>query len=259
MSPDFHRHGLFHPRRSAVSQLAKAPSAMGRIRKEALQPAHRIRTGRPSALPKPHHCCGRFYCFFAALFSKPCRLFFRYPYLSRGERTGWDRVGDRMGTGWGCGISLYPNAERTPCFSATPSIGTQNATAVSEQPPRHRSTALLSPCARPAQRIKPLQPPSAAHAHRAHHFFCSVQEPKMNAERPRMLPICNISASFPAICNYVRVRRTLRVLMFARASRINRTGSPRLRSLRPASRRFHRRKPARPFPQERSRRSSASG
>ena len=79
MSPDFHRHGLFHPRRSAVSQLSKAPSVVGRIRKEALQPAHRIRTGRPSALPKPHHCCGRFYCFFAALFSRPCRLFFRYP------------------------------------------------------------------------------------------------------------------------------------------------------------------------------------
>ncbi len=30
MSPDFHRHGLFHPGRSAVSQLSKAPSVVGR-------------------------------------------------------------------------------------------------------------------------------------------------------------------------------------------------------------------------------------
>ena len=30
MSPDFHRHGLFHPRRSAVSQPSKAPSVVGR-------------------------------------------------------------------------------------------------------------------------------------------------------------------------------------------------------------------------------------
>lgn len=119
MSPDFHRHGLLHPRRSAVSQLSKAPSVVWRIRKEALQPAHRIRTGRPSALPKPHHCCGRFYYFFAAPFSRPCRLFFRYPYLSRGD--GYD--GDRMGM-WHISIPerrthplffrypLYRNSER---------------------------------------------------------------------------------------------------------------------------------------------------
>lgn len=204
MSPDFHRHGLFHPRRSAVSQLSKAPSVVGRIRKEALQPARRIRTGRPSALPKPHHCCGRFYYFFAALFSRPCRLFFRYPRdwvppyaaISRKaslpvRRLSASPIAPEVASslqspfpaksighgaaecsrgGWGCGISLYPTAERTPCFSATPSIGTQNATAASEPPPRPRSAALLSPYARPAQRIKPLQPPSAAHARRVHHF-----------------------------------------------------------------------------------------
>lgn len=128
MSPDFHRHGLSHPRRSAVLQLPKAPSVVGRIRKEAMQPARRIRTGHPSALPKPHHCCGRFYYFFAALFARPCRLFFRYPGAGERGRMGWGQGRDRMGTGWGCGISLYPNAERTPCFSATPpsiGIGTQ--------------------------------------------------------------------------------------------------------------------------------------
>lgn len=140
MSPDFHRHGLFHPRRSAVSQLAKAPSVVGRIRKEALQPAHRIRTGRPSALPKPHHCCGRFYYFFRRPLFKTLPPVFPLP---RGRGEGQD--GDKVGIGWGCGISLYPNAERTPCFSATPSIGTQNATAVSNQPPRPHSAALLSP------------------------------------------------------------------------------------------------------------------
>lgn len=182
MSPDFHRHGLFHPRRSAVSQLSKAPSVLGRIRKDALQPAHRIRTGRPSALPKPHHCCGMFYYFFAALFSRPCRLFFRYPYLIRGE--GQDGIGwGQDGTGWGCGISLYLNAERAPCFSATPSIGTQNATAVSEQPPRPRSAALLSPCARPAQRIKPLQPPSAAHGQPTERFASNPAQSSSNATK----------------------------------------------------------------------------
>ena len=30
MSPGFHRHGLLHPGRSAVSQLSKAPSVVGR-------------------------------------------------------------------------------------------------------------------------------------------------------------------------------------------------------------------------------------
>ena len=30
MPPDFHRHGLFHPGRSAVSQPSKAPSVVGR-------------------------------------------------------------------------------------------------------------------------------------------------------------------------------------------------------------------------------------
>ena len=30
MSPDFHRHGLLHPGRSAVLQLSKAPSVVGR-------------------------------------------------------------------------------------------------------------------------------------------------------------------------------------------------------------------------------------
>lgn len=30
VSPGFHRHGLFHPGRSAVSQLSKAPSVVGR-------------------------------------------------------------------------------------------------------------------------------------------------------------------------------------------------------------------------------------
>lgn len=144
MSPDFHRHGLFHPRRSAVLQLPKAPSVVGRIRKEAMQPAHRIRTGRPSAPPKPHHCCGMFYYFFAALFSRHCRLFFRYPYLSKGE--GQDGIGwGRMGTGWGCGISLYLNAKRAPCFSATPTIGIQNAAAAANQPSQPRSAQLLLP------------------------------------------------------------------------------------------------------------------
>lgn len=109
MSPDFHRHGLLHPRRSAVSQLPKAPSVVGRIRKEALQPAHRIRTGRPSALPKPHHCCGRFYYFFAALFSRPCRLFFRYPCLSRGE--GQDGIGGGQD---GDVAYLYTRAQNAP-------------------------------------------------------------------------------------------------------------------------------------------------
>ena len=179
MSPDFHRHGLFHPRRSAVSQLSKAPSVVGRIRKEALQPAHRIRTGRPSALPKPHHCCGRFYCFFRRPLSKTLPPVFPLPLSQQGRGAG----GDRMGTGWGCGISLCPNAERAPCFSATPSIGTQNATAVSEQPPRPHSAALLSPCARPAQRIKPLQPPSAAHAHRAAHFASIPASKSSNATK----------------------------------------------------------------------------
>lgn len=182
MSPDFHRHGLFHPRRSAVSQLSKAPSVVGRIRKEALQPAHRIRTGRPSALPKPHHCCGMFYYFSPPSSQPPAACFSATP-ISAGERGRMGLGGDRMGTGWGCGISLYPNAERTPCFSATPSIGTQNATAVSEQPPRPRSAALLSPCARPAQRIKPLQPPSAAHAHRAAHFASVPASKSSNATK----------------------------------------------------------------------------
>ena len=141
MSPDFHRHGLFHPRRSAVSQLAKAPSAVGRIRKEALQPAHRIRTGRPSALPKPHHCCGMFYYFFAALFSRPCRLFFRYPYLSRGEGQdgiGWGQDGDVA--------YLYTRTQNAPpVFPLPPTIEIQNAAAAANQPSQPRSAQLLLP------------------------------------------------------------------------------------------------------------------
>lgn len=148
MSPDSHRHGLFHPRRSAVSQLSKAPSVVGRIRKEAMQPAHRIRTGRPSALPKPHHCCGRFYYFFAALFSRPCRLFFRCPCLSRGE--GQD--GDRMGM-WHISIPerrthplffrypLYRNAERNRSIQpAAPAP--QRSLAIALQPPSPAAPAI---------------------------------------------------------------------------------------------------------------------
>lgn len=179
MSPDFHRHGLFHPRRSAVLQLSKAPSVVGRIRKEALQPAHRIRTGRHSALPKPHHCCGMFYYFFRRPLFKTLPPVFPLPLSQQGRGAGWDRVG----TGWGCGISLYPNAERTPCFSATPSIGTQNATAVSEQPPRPRSAVLLSPRSSPAQRPRLLQSPSTHHAHRVHHFASVPASKSSNATK----------------------------------------------------------------------------
>lgn len=93
--------------------------------------------------------------FFRRPLFNPLPPVFRHPHLSRGE--GQD------GIGWGCGISLYLNAERTPCFSATPSIGTQNATAVSEPPPQPRSAALLSPCSRPAQPPRLLQSLSAAH------------------------------------------------------------------------------------------------
>lgn len=138
MSPDFHRHGLFHPRRSAVSQLAKAPSAVGRIRKEALQPAHRIRTGRPSALPKPHHCCGMFYYFFAALFSTTLPLFFRSPYLSRGEGQDGDRM--RM---WHISI---PERRTRPLFFRYPlyrnSERNRSIRAATQTPQRSRAIAL---------------------------------------------------------------------------------------------------------------------
>ena len=175
-----------------------------------------------------------------------------------------------MGTGWGCGISLYPSAERTPCFSATPSIGigTQPQQPTSRPSPaaqRHNCPAAPS-AAPPAIAFAPRTPqpsfasnPARISSNATKIYFCAVQEPKMNAERLRMLPLCNISASSPAICNCVHVRRTLRVLMFARANQINRTDSPRLRSRRPTSRRFRRRMPARPFPRARNRRSSASG
>lgn len=135
MSPDFHRHGLFHPRRSAVSQLSKAPSAVGRIRKEALQPAHRIRTGRPSALPKPHHCCGRFYCFFAALFSTPCRLFFRYPYLSRGEVQDGDVA------------YLYTRTQNAPHVFPLPPLSELRT---QPQYPNSHPDPAAQPCHRPA-------------------------------------------------------------------------------------------------------------
>ena len=154
MSPDFHRHGLFHPGRSAVSQLAKAPSVVGRIRKEALQPAHRIRTGRPSALPKPHHCCGMFYYFFAALFSSPCRLFFRYPYLSRGE--GQD------GIGWGQDADvayLYTRTQNAPPVFPLPPLSELRTQP--QYPSSHPGPAAQS-CYRPA----PDQPSASSHCSR---------------------------------------------------------------------------------------------
>ena len=150
MSPDFHRHGLFHPRRSAVSQLSKAPSVVGRIRKEALQPAHRIRTGRPSALPKPHHCCGRFYYFFAALSASSCRLFFRYP--GAGERGRMGQDGDRMGM-WHISIPerrthplffrypLYRNSERNRSIRTAPPA-TQRSLAIALQQPSTAAPAI---------------------------------------------------------------------------------------------------------------------
>lgn len=147
MSPDFHRHGLFHPRRSAVSQLAKAPSAVGRIRKEALQPAHRIRTGRPSALPKPHHCCGMFYYFFAALFSTTLPLFFRSPYLSRGEGQDGDRM--RM---WHISI---PERRTRPLFFRYPLYRNSE---------RNRSSQPATPAPQHSPTIAPHQTSPAAPA-----------------------------------------------------------------------------------------------
>lgn len=154
MSPDFHRHGLFHPRRSAVSQLAKAPSAVGRIRKEALQPAHRIRTGRPSALPKPHHCCGMFYYFFAALFSTPCRLFFRYPHFSRGEGQdgiGWGQDGDV--------VYLYTRTQNAPPVFPLPPLSELRT---QPQHPNSHPDPAAQPCYRPA----PDQPSASSHCSR---------------------------------------------------------------------------------------------
>lgn len=133
MSPDFHRHGLFHPRRSTVSQLSKAPSVVGRIRKEAMQPAHRIRTGHPSALPKPHHCCGRFYYFFAALFARPCRLFFRYP--GAGER-------DRMGM-WH--ISIPEHRTHPLFFRYPPPSGSERSRSSQPAAPAPRRNAIIAP------------------------------------------------------------------------------------------------------------------
>lgn len=170
MSPDFHRHGLFHPRRSAVSQLAKAPSVVGRIMERRSCNPH---TGfEPVALrlcQSRTTAAGGFIIFSPPSFQDPAACFSATP-ISAGER-------GRMGTGWGCGISLYLNAERAPCFSATPSIGTQNATAVSEQPPRPRSAALLSPRSSTDQPPRRLQSPSTHHAHHVHHF-ASVPAPK---------------------------------------------------------------------------------
>ena len=128
-------------------------------------------------------------------------LFFRRPLcktlppvfpLPPGLGSPLCRYFSRSRGGWGCGISLYPTAERTPCFSATPSIGTQNATAASEQPPRPRSAALLSPYARPAQRIKPLQPPSAVHARR-NPPFCK-QSCTTFVQRNKNIILCRSSA-----------------------------------------------------------------
>ena len=161
MSPDFHRHGLLHPRRSAVSQLAKAPSVVGRIRKEALQPAHRIRTGRPSALPKPHHCCGRFYYFFAALSASSCRLFFRYP--GAGERGRMGQDGDRMGM-WHISI---PERRTHPLFFRYPLYRNSERNR-SSQPaaPAPQRNAIIAP-------QPPAQPPRLLplpRAHRSHHL-----------------------------------------------------------------------------------------
>lgn len=60
--------------------------------------------------------------------------------------------------GWGCGISLYPNAERAPCFSATPTIG------IGTQPrqPISRPSPAAQPCYRPAA----AQPSASSHCSR---------------------------------------------------------------------------------------------
>ena len=142
MSPDFHRHGLFHPRRSAVSQLAKAPSAVGRIRKEALQPAHRIRTGRSSALPKPHHCCGMFYYFSPPSFQDPAACFSATP-ISAGER-------GRMGTGWGQDgdvAYLYTRTQNAPPVFPLPPLSELRT---QPQYPNSHPDPAAQPCYRPA-------------------------------------------------------------------------------------------------------------
>ena len=141
VSPDFHRHGLFHPRRPAVSQLSKAPSVVGRIRKEVLQPAHRIRTGRPSALPKPPTAAGGFIIFSPPSFQDPAACFSATP-VSAGER---GQNGDRMGM-WHISIPerrthplffrypLYRNSERNRSIQpAAPAP--QRSLAIALQPP----------------------------------------------------------------------------------------------------------------------------
>ena len=129
--------------------------------------------------------------FFRRPISKPLPPVFPLPLSQQGRGAGWDRVG----TGWGYGISLYPNAERTPCFSATPSIGTQNATAAPERPPQPRSTALLSPCSSPAQPLRQSPFPRALCHCKHHPRALSAVASASHASRTPHPPFCKQSCA----------------------------------------------------------------
>lgn len=159
--------------------------------------------------------------FFRRPLFKPLLPVFPLPLSQQGRGAGW---GQDV-AGWGCGISLYPNAERTPCFSATPPFCKKSCKTFIQ---RNKNIILWRSNAKNSCRT-PINDAKSPHLCR----------------NPCNLRLC----PRPAHTGHYNVR--------ARANPINRTDFLRLRNLRPASRRFHRWRPAPPYPRGRSHRNSA--
>lgn len=157
MSPDFHRHGLFHPGRSAVSQLSKAPSVVGRIRKEACNPhtgfepvALRLCQSRTTA-------AGGFIIFSPPSFQDPAACF-SATTISAGER---GRMG-LGGAGWGQDgdvAYLYTRTQNAPPVFPLPPLSELRT---QPQYPNSHPDPAAQPCYRPAA----AQPSASSHCSR---------------------------------------------------------------------------------------------